>query len=68
MRDGGICGICGYPGATSADHIVALADGGSHDPSNLRAALSYCNLRLAAQRTNQLRRQRRRYGRIPRIY
>jgi 5-methylcytosine-specific restriction endonuclease McrA len=69
VRDGGICGICGYGGATSADHIVAIADGGHPtDPANLRAAHLRCNLSLSAHRTNTMRRQRRRGGRIPRIY
>jgi 5-methylcytosine-specific restriction endonuclease McrA len=44
-RDRGICGICGQPGATSADHIRRVRDGGSDEPSNLRAAHVDCNRR-----------------------
>ena len=47
MRDGYRCQIrgprCTYA-ATHVDHIRPLADGGSHDPANLRAACLNCNL------------------------
>lgn len=43
-RDQGICGICGKPGADHVDHIVAVVNGGTDDPSNLRAAHGACNL------------------------
>ena len=45
-RDGGVCQIRGEgctTVATNVDHIVAQADGGSHDPANLRAACEHCN-------------------------
>lgn len=42
-RDGGICHICGNPGATTADHIIPVSLGGTDNPSNLRAAHPYCN-------------------------
>ena len=45
-RDGHACQIRldGCTGtATNVDHIVPRADGGSHDPSNLRAACEHCN-------------------------
>ena len=42
-RDGGRCRLCGRPGADSADHVKRLADGGSDEPSNLRAAHVACN-------------------------
>ena len=42
-RDGGICYLCGGFGANSVDHIVARANGGSEDDSNLRAAHVSCN-------------------------
>jgi 5-methylcytosine-specific restriction endonuclease McrA len=54
-RDGGICHICGRPGATSADHVVALADGGSNFPSNLRASHRTCNYAKNARRSSELR-------------
>ena len=60
-RDGGLCRINGphctrY--ATSADHIVARADGGDcWSPVNLRAACRACNSGAGAERTNALRRQ-----------
>lgn len=43
-RDRHTCQTCGQP-ATHVDHVVALARGGSDDPSNLRALCQLCNLR-----------------------
>jgi hypothetical protein len=47
-RDGGMCGICGHPGAITADHIIPYKDWpknaagnplpGLDDLTNLRAA------------------------------
>lgn len=42
-RDGGICGICGHPGAITADHIIPYSEWppgvpGLDDLDNLRAA------------------------------
>lgn len=36
-RDGALCHVCGKPGATSADHVVPVSEGGGHDDGNLRA-------------------------------
>jgi 5-methylcytosine-specific restriction endonuclease McrA len=55
VRDGGICHICGGLGATSADHVVPLADGGSNWPQNLRAAHAHCNYAKNARRSSGLR-------------
>jgi len=44
-RDRGICWLCGGLGANSVDHIIARANGGTNDDSNLRAAYSVCNSR-----------------------
>jgi 5-methylcytosine-specific restriction endonuclease McrA len=55
IRDGGTCHICGGAGATSADHVVALADGGSNFPSNLRAVHPHCNYAKNARRSSKLR-------------
>lgn len=35
---GGICHLCGHPGAKQADHVVAYAEGGDDSVSNLRPA------------------------------
>lgn len=43
QRDGYICHYCGLPGATTADHVIPKAKGGSDDPSNLVAAHNPCN-------------------------
>jgi 5-methylcytosine-specific restriction endonuclease McrA len=54
-RDHGVCHLCGGLGATSADHLVPLADGGGNWPSNLRAAHPHCNYAKNARRSSQLR-------------
>lgn len=41
-RDQHRCQLCGAP-ADDVDHIVKWIDGGSDDPSNLRAICSRCN-------------------------
>jgi 5-methylcytosine-specific restriction endonuclease McrA len=52
----GKCSVSGCTRlATTADHIVPLARGGTHDPSNLRAMCSYHNSALGAAVTNQIR-------------
>lgn len=58
-RGGGRCGICGepvdralwWPDPMSAtlDHIVALADGGTHEPDNAQLAHMSCNARKGAR-------------------
>lgn len=58
-RDSWKCGICGEaidrdvkypaPGSPSLDHILPLALGGSHDPSNLQAAHLHCNVSKGAR-------------------
>ena len=42
-RDGGICHLCGHPGADTADHLVPWSQ--THDDSlaNLKAAHDWCN-------------------------
>jgi hypothetical protein len=37
-RDGGRCWLCGGYGATSADRVVRVGDGGDDELENLRAA------------------------------
>jgi 5-methylcytosine-specific restriction endonuclease McrA len=55
------CSRCGGV-ATTADHVLALARGGSHDLANLRALCARCNSQLGAQITNELK-ARRKVGR-----
>lgn len=54
-RDGGRCWLCGKPGATSADHVIALADGGDNSPGNLRAAHPRCNYAKNGKRSAAIR-------------
>lgn len=45
-RDHGICQLCWNPveqEAMTLDHIVALANGGSHEPANVQLAHLQCN-------------------------
>ena len=41
-RDGAVCWRCGQP-ATTVDHIIPRARGGTDDDDNLRAACARCN-------------------------
>lgn len=42
-RDGGICHLCGQPGADTADHLTPWSQGGTDHPTNLAAAHQRCN-------------------------
>lgn len=42
---GGICWLCGLPGADTRDHVRPISKGGTNDPSNLRPAHRACNSR-----------------------
>jgi 5-methylcytosine-specific restriction endonuclease McrA len=44
-RDGGICHLCGQPGADTADHLLPWSKGGRNTMDNLRAAHGECNRR-----------------------
>lgn len=58
------CWICGEPidrslpgeddRAISIDHVLALADGGNHDLSNLKAAHRVCNTLRGRQRLQEV--------------
>jgi 5-methylcytosine-specific restriction endonuclease McrA len=52
------CQICGAQAAT-ADHVLPLALGGSHDVSNLRPLCRRCNSRLGADLANEIKARRR---------
>ena len=45
--------------ATTADHVIPLSQGGTHDMWNLRAACRKCNSQGGVKITNQLRAERR---------
>jgi 5-methylcytosine-specific restriction endonuclease McrA len=48
LRDRGACYLCGRQprgGQQTLDHVIPLARGGIHDPSNLRVACRRCNSR-----------------------
>lgn len=46
-RDNKLCTACGAE-ATTVDHLVALAFGGTNDPDNLRSLCTYCHRRKTA--------------------
>lgn len=52
------CHICGRPftkaNPPTLDHIIALADGGAHEVSNLAAAHQSCNAMKNVRRENPL--------------
>lgn len=43
QRDEGICYWCGEPGARHVDHILAVADGGTWDESNMAVMHEACH-------------------------
>ncbi len=45
---GGLCWVCGAE-ATTIDHVIPLAKGGSNWPANLRPACRSCNARKGAR-------------------
>jgi 5-methylcytosine-specific restriction endonuclease McrA len=52
VRDGGLCGICGEPVApeeVTLDHVVPLARGGPHAPTNVQIAHHLCNCTKGAR-------------------
>lgn len=56
-RDGGICHLCGQPGADSADHLIPFSHGGTDQPSNLAAAHQRCNRIRQAKPVDTARRE-----------
>jgi len=51
-RDGGCCYLCKLPvprEQLSIEHVIALANGGTNHPDNLRAACRGCNSRKGAR-------------------
>ena len=48
-RDGGVCHLCGLPGATTVDHLWPAHLGGTDDLSNLAASHLGCNSRKGAR-------------------
>lgn len=54
-RDGGICHLCGKPGADTADHLVPHSHGGSDAPANLAAAHVDCNRRRGTRAVSVVR-------------
>lgn len=52
LRDEGLCGICGLVVAVdkqSLDHIMPIALGGTHEPTNVQLAHRRCNSRKGVQ-------------------
>jgi 5-methylcytosine-specific restriction endonuclease McrA len=47
-RDGNACTVCGAP-ASEVDHVVPVAEGGSHELHNLAAICTPCHLRKTAE-------------------
>lgn len=50
-RQGGRCNECGREVALTMDHIIALADGGEHEASNIQGVCLSCNCRKASKDT-----------------
>jgi 5-methylcytosine-specific restriction enzyme A len=56
LREEPNCRLCGTP-ATDVDHIVAHADGGTDDRSNLRSLCRDCHKQVTSEQ-NRARRKR----------
>jgi 5-methylcytosine-specific restriction endonuclease McrA len=57
---GGRCAIAGCGRlATTADHVIPLARGGTHDLANLRALCAFHNSSLGAALTNEIKAAKR---------
>lgn len=55
QRDRGICHLCGKlcrPNEITLDHLIPLADGGTHSSDNLSVACLSCNTRKGARAAN----------------
>ena len=48
-RDNYLCQICKHAQATTVDHIIAKANGGTDDDANLQAACRPCNVKKGAK-------------------
>lgn len=64
LRDGGVCRWCGGK-ATTADHVVAKAHGGSDELSNLVGACVPCNMRRAHEQSKEGQRRKAELRRRP---
>jgi 5-methylcytosine-specific restriction endonuclease McrA len=51
---GNRCAYCGSEERLTIDHVIPLARGGSHWPSNLRPACLSCNSRKGARRLEEV--------------
>jgi 5-methylcytosine-specific restriction endonuclease McrA len=49
-RDGGICSVCGKPGANTAHHITERRNGGADEPRNLLSVHAACHARYHPQK------------------
>jgi 5-methylcytosine-specific restriction endonuclease McrA len=60
VASGGRCCVAGCTRlATTADHIVPLARGGTHDLANLRAMCAHHNSSLGARLTTEIKAARK---------
>jgi hypothetical protein len=48
-RDGGMCRLCSSRDDLTLDHILAISNGGTHAPENLRVLCRSCNSRKGAR-------------------
>ena len=44
-----VCHVCGYPGATEADHVIPLAEGGPDTLGNMRPIHHDCHVAKTAE-------------------
>ncbi len=65
-RDSGTCHVCGSQGATEADHVIPLAEGGSNDPDeNGRSICSPCHVAKSREESRRGYERLKASGRLP---
>lgn len=61
-RDKFKCVLCGQRGGLEVDHIIAVADSGTHHPTNLRTLCNDCHKTRTSQQRQERQSRRKKEG------